>query len=91
MSGGVQLALVGLLTFLACLGLAAVNGLSSLGSEPVPSGVATVQAQDGETLPELAHRVVPNSPVADVVDRIVVLNHLGDRVLHAGQPLQVPA
>jgi hypothetical protein len=91
MSGGVQLALVGLLTFLACLGLAAVNGLSSVGSEPVPSGVATVQAQDGETLPELAHRVVPNSPVADVVDRIVVLNHLGDRALHAGQPLQVPA
>ena len=32
MSGGVQLALVGLLTFLACLGLAAVNGLSSIGA-----------------------------------------------------------
>ena len=91
MSGGVQLALVGLLTFLACLGLAAVNGLSSTGSQPVPSGVATVQAQDGETLPALAHRVVPNSPVDEVVERIVTLNHLGDRSLHAGQPLEVPA
>ncbi|EWM16986.1 hypothetical protein KUTG_07290 [Kutzneria sp. 744] len=91
MSGGVQLALVGLLTFIACLGLAAVNGLSSAGSEPVPTGVATVQAQDGETLPQLAHRVVPNSSVDEVVERIVTLNHLGDRALHAGQPLQVPA
>ena len=89
MSGGLQLALVGVLTFVACLGLAGVNWLSS--SQPVPSGVATVQARDGETLPELAHRVAPNSPVDDVVDRIVALNHLADRALHAGQPLEVPA
>ena len=91
LSGGVQLALVGVLTFVTCLGLAAVNGLSSDGSRPVPSGVATVQAQAGETLPELAHRIAPNSPVDDVVDRIVALNHLADRALHAGQPLVVPA
>ncbi|QUQ72146.1 hypothetical protein [Kutzneria sp. CA-103260] len=91
LSGGLQLALVGVLTFVACLGLAAVNGLSSVGSQPVPSGVATVQAQTGETLPELAHRIAPNSPVDDVVDRIVTLNRLADRTLHAGQPLQVPA
>jgi hypothetical protein len=90
-SGGLQLALVGVLTFLACLGLAAVNGLSSTGSAPVPTGVATVQAQSGETLPELAHRVAPNSPVDEVVDRIVTLNNLADRTLHAGQPLEVPA
>jgi hypothetical protein len=91
LSGGLQLALVGLLTFVACLGLAAVNGLSSAGSEPVPTGVATVQARSGETLPELARRVAPNSPVDEVVDRIVALNHLADPTLHAGQPLQVPA
>jgi hypothetical protein len=91
MSGALQLALVGLLTFVACLGLAAVNGLSSVGSQPVPAGVATVQARTGETLPELAHRVAPDSPVDDVVDRIVALNHLTDTTLHAGQPLQVPA
>lgn len=91
MSGGLQLALVGLLTFVCCLGLAAVNGLSSAGSQSVPPGVATVQAQPGETLPELAHRIAPNSPVDDVVDRIVALNHLADRSLHAGQPLEVPA
>ena len=90
-SGGVQLALVGLLTFLACLVLAAVNGLSSTGSQPVPAGVATVQVRDGESLPELAHRIAPNSPVDEVVDRIVALNHLADRALHAGQPLEVPA
>jgi len=79
------------LTFMACLGLTAVNGLSSAGSQPVPSGVATVQAQAGETLPELARRIAPNSPVDEVVDRIVALNHLADRALHAGQPLVVPA
>jgi hypothetical protein len=90
-SGGVQLALIGVLTFVTCLGLAAVNGLSSGGAQPVPSGVATVQAQAGETLPRLARRVAPNSPVDDVVDRIIALNHLSDQSLHAGQPLQVPA
>lgn len=91
MSGALQLALVGVLTFVTCLGLAGVSELSSTGSQPVPTGVAIVQARSGETLPELAHRIAPNSPVGEVVDRIVALNRLGDRTLHAGQPLQVPA
>ena len=90
LSSGIQLALVGVLTFVVCLGLAGLNALSS-SSQPVPSGVATVQVLPGETLSDVARRVAPDSPVADVVDRIVALNKLTGPTLHAGEPLQVPA
>ena len=49
-----------------------------------------VRVQAGETLQELAERVAPETPVAQVVRRITDLNQLGSSAVEAGQTLIAP-
>jgi hypothetical protein len=57
---------------------------------PVPERLAVVQVQTGETLQQVAHRVAPDSPVGQVVERIRDLNQLDSVALDAGQTLIAP-
>ena len=59
-------------------------------SSPVPGRLAVIQVQTGETLQHLAHRVAPDAPVGQVVDRIRELNQLESAALDAGQTLIAP-
>ena len=49
-----------------------------------------VRVQAGETLQELAERVAPETPVAQVVRRITDLNQPGSSAVEAGQTLIAP-
>lgn len=72
------------------LGLVAQGG-GLLGEQTeVPGGLAVVQVQTGESLQQVAARVAPDAPVADVVDRIRELNKLQTVALDAGQTLIAP-
>ncbi|AHI00014.1 hypothetical protein GCM10010174_81260 [Kutzneria viridogrisea] len=86
---GLQLVLIGLLTFLVCVGFGLLAEVSSQ-SAPVPEATTVVQVRADETLWGLAQRVVPGSPAGEVVDRIMRLNHLDGDAVHPGQPLVVP-
>ena len=57
---------------------------------PVPGRLAVVQVQTGESLQQVAHRVAPDAPVGDVVERIRELNELESVALDAGQTLIAP-
>ena len=57
---------------------------------PVPGRLAVVQVQTGETLQQVAHRVAPDAPVGQVVERIRQLNQLDSVALDAGQTLIAP-
>lgn len=59
-------------------------------STQVPEQLAVVRVQAGETLQELAERVAPETPVAQVVRRITDLNQLGSSAVEAGQTLIAP-
>src|SRR5262245_11880837 len=72
------------------LGLVAQFGGVTGDSAPVPARLAVVQVQTGETLQQVAHRVAPESPVAQVVDRIRELNQLDSVAVDAGQTLIAP-
>jgi hypothetical protein len=72
------------------LGLVAQFGGVTGGDAPVPARLAVVQVQTGETLQQVAHRVAPESPVSQVVDRIQELNRLDSAALEAGQTLIAP-
>ena len=72
------------------LGLVAQLGGVAGTSAPVPNQLAVVQVQAGETLQQVAHRVAPDAPVGQVVDRIRELNQLGSAALDAGQTLIAP-
>ena len=56
----------------------------------VPGRLAVVQVQTGETLQQVAHRVAPDAPVGQVVERIRELNQLDSVALDAGQTLIAP-
>jgi hypothetical protein len=56
----------------------------------VPSRLAVVQVQTGETLQQVAQRVAPDAPVQTVVDQIRELNQLPSAALDAGQTLIAP-
>ena len=56
----------------------------------MPDRLAVVQVQSGETLQQVAHRVAPDAPVGQVVDRIRELNQLDSAALDAGQTLIAP-
>lgn len=73
------------------LGLVAQFG-GVVGSTPaaVPDRLAVVQVQRGETLHQVAQRVVPDAPVGEVADRIRELNKLDSAALDAGQTLIAP-
>ena len=52
--------------------------------------LAVVQVQAGETLQQLAGRVAPDAPAAQVAQRIRELNKLDSAALDAGQTLIAP-
>lgn len=70
--------------------LAHFSGQQSAAPSPLPERLAVVQVQAGETLQQLAGRVAPDSPVAQIVDRIRDLNHLDSAMVGAGQTLVAP-
>jgi hypothetical protein len=72
------------------LGLVAQLGGVTGGDAPVPARLAVIQVQSGETLQQVAHRVAPDAPVGQVVERIRELNQLESVALDAGQTLIAP-
>jgi hypothetical protein len=72
------------------LGLVAQFGGVTGGDAPVPDRLAVIQVQTGETLQQVAHRVAPDAPMGQVVERIRELNHLDSVALDAGQTLIAP-
>ena len=73
------------------LGLVAQAGGASAGAEvEMPGRLAVVQVQTGESLQQVAHRVAPDAPVGDVVERIQELNALESVAVDAGQTLIAP-
>jgi hypothetical protein len=72
------------------LGLVAQFGGVRGADAPVPPRLAVIQVQTGETLQQVAHRVAPDSPVGQVVERIRELNQLDSVALQAGQTLIAP-
>ena len=69
------------------LGLVAQFGGVTGGAAPVPDRLGVIQVQTGETLQQVAHRVAPDAPVGQVVERIRELNQLDSVALDAGQTL----
>lgn len=68
-----------------------VNGESSTDSSTqVPSALAVVRVEPGESLQQLAARVAPGASVRDVVERIRDLNALNTNSVAAGQTLIAP-
>jgi hypothetical protein len=72
------------------LGLVAQLGASADPVEQMPSRLAVVQVQAGESLQQLAQRVAPDAPVGAVVDQIRELNELHTVAVDAGQTLIAP-
>jgi len=72
------------------LGLVAQFGGVVGESAAVPGRLAVVQVQMGETLQQVAHRVAPDAPVGQVVDRIREPNQLDSVAVDAGQTLIAP-
>jgi hypothetical protein len=72
------------------LGLVAQSGGVVGRQADIPSRLAVVQVRTGESLQQVAQRVAPDAPVADVVQRIRDLNKLDTATLDAGQTLIAP-
>lgn len=68
-----------------------LNGTESTNSAAhVPDRLAVVRVDAGESLSDVAHRVAPDAPAGQVVDRIRELNDLHSPSLVAGQTLIAP-
>lgn len=92
----VAAAALGLASMLVVVGLGLVGQASGAAHTraEVPSGVAAVVVEPGETVWDLARREVPEADAAAVVERIVADNGLGSAavgVLPAGTVVRVPA
>ncbi len=86
----VMLALVAAL-ITVWLGIVAQFGAAvTAGAESVPTELAVVRVQTGETLQQLARRVAPGSPAGPMVAAIRDLNGLDSTVVEAGQTLIAP-
>lgn len=75
------------------LGLVAqLGGLATSSDSPaaIPSQLAVVKVQSGESLQQLAQRIAPDAPAAAVVDQIRELNKLDSGVVDAGRTLIAP-
>jgi LysM domain len=72
------------------LGLVAQLGGVVGSTADVPNRLAVIQVQTGETLQQVAHRVAPDAPVGQIVERIRELNQLDSVALDAGQTLIAP-
>jgi LysM domain len=56
----------------------------------IPSQLAVVRVQSGESLQQLAQRIAPDAPATAVVDQIRELNKLDSGVVAAGRTLIAP-
>jgi hypothetical protein len=65
-------------------------GSSSDAPAAVPSQLAVVTVQSGESLQQLAQRIAPDAPTAAVVTQIRELNKLGSTTVNAGKTLIAP-
>ncbi|CAN3128496.1 LysM peptidoglycan-binding domain-containing protein [Mycobacterium sp. smrl_JER01] len=72
------------------LGLVGQFGGLAGGESAVPGRLTVVQVHSGESLQQVAQRVAPDAPIADVIDRIRELNQLQSVALDAGQTLIAP-
>lgn len=73
------------------LGIVAQFGAAvSAESGPVPTELAVVRVQSGESLQQLAQRVAPGAPANRVAAAIRELNDLNSTVVEAGQTLIAP-
>ena len=72
------------------LGLVANLGAAADSPAEVPTRLAVIQVQAGETLQHVAARVAPDAPASQVVERIRELNQLESVALDAGQTLIAP-
>jgi hypothetical protein len=75
------------------LGLVAQLGGSASSSDSpadIPSQLAVVKVQSGESLQQLAARIAPDAPSAAVVDQIRELNKLDSGTVDAGRTLIAP-
>lgn len=72
------------------LGLVAQFGGVMGATSPEPTELAVVQVKSGETLQQVARRVAPDAPVAQVVEQIRDLNQLDSAAVDAGQTLLAP-
>lgn len=91
-AGTVVLALVAA-AITVWLGLVAQLGGATGATETptsVPSRLAVVQVQTGETLQQLAQRIAPEAPAGAMVDQIRELNKLDSSAVDAGQTLIAP-
>ena len=70
--------------------LAQYSGERSAAPLPPADQLAVVQVQPGETLQQLAGRVAPGAPAAEMAERIRNLNKLGSAAVDAGQTLIAP-
>lgn len=70
--------------------LAQFSGHRAAAPAALPDRLAVVQVQSGETLQQLAGRVAPQAPAAQIVERIRDLNKLGSAAVDAGQTLIAP-
>jgi LysM domain len=77
------------LGLVANLGQAA-NGDTAGSAAHVPDRLAVVRVEPGESLQDVAHRVVPDAPASQVADRIRELNDLSSPGVVAGQTLIAP-
>jgi hypothetical protein len=84
-----QLAVAGVIALAVVVWLAFLINMRD-GGAAVPAATTVAQVGAGETLWDVARRVVPGTPVAAVVQRIRELNGLDGSSVHAGQPLVVP-
>lgn len=67
-----------------------LNGDSANSAAHIPDRLAVVRVDAGESLQDVAHRVAPDAPAAQVADRIRELNDLNSPALVAGQTLIAP-
>ena len=91
-STSVSIALAGLAALITVwLGfLAHFSGDRAATPVHVPDTLAVVQVQSGESLQQLAGRIAPQTPVAQVVAEIRELNKLDSASVDAGQTLIAP-
>jgi hypothetical protein len=66
------------------------NGDSADSPAQLPSRLAVVRVEPGESLQDVAVRVAPGAPVHQVVDRIRALNALDSSTVASGQTLIAP-
>jgi hypothetical protein len=66
------------------------NGDSTGTAARVPDRLAVVRVEAGESLQDVAHRVAPDAPTRQVVERIRELNDLNSPAVAAGQTLIAP-